>query len=80
MNTARFEELLLAYEDDALTPEELAEFKQLLASSPHARQRLVEAGVMQSIAASHVMSAPIIEMPQRNSSWMMSMRLGSSAA
>jgi hypothetical protein len=68
MNTARFEELLLAYEDDALTPEELAEFKQLLASSPHARQRLVEAGVMQSIAASHVMSAPIIEIPQRNSS------------
>ena len=65
MNTTRFEELLLAYEDNALTPVELAEFKQLLGSAPAARQRLVEAGVLQTIAASHVMAKAVIVPPQR---------------
>lgn len=65
MNTTRFEELLLAYEDNALTPDELAEFKQLLGSAPAARQRLVEAGVLQTIAASHVMAKAVIVPPQR---------------
>jgi len=70
MNPPRFEELLLAYEDDALSPEELADFKQLLVASPAARQRLVEAGVMQNIAASHVMpDSGVVHFPQRSTPW-----------
>ncbi len=53
MNETRLEELLLAYEDNTLRSDELTEFKHLLRSSPAARERLVEAGVLQSVAKSH---------------------------
>lgn len=65
MNITRFEELLLAHEDDALSPDELSEFKQLLTSSRNARQRLVEAAVMRQMAASHVMADAMSETPKR---------------
>ena len=81
MNTTRFEQLLIAYEDDLLTPEELAEFKHLLAASPAARRRLVEAGVLRQIAACHVMPETIIEMPQRKrSAWIQWRPLTAAAA
>lgn len=81
MNPTRFEELLLAYEDDALSPEELAEFKQLLTSSPEARRRLVDAGVMQNIAASHVMpEAGVVRFPQRAAHWYQWRPLAAAAA
>ena len=69
MNPHRLEELLLAWEEDALTPAEHAELKQLLATSPEARQRLVEAGVLGQIAASHLVptraAAPTLATPAR---------------
>ena len=81
MKTKRFEELLLAYEDDALTPKELAEFKQLLGSVPTARQRLVEAGLLQTIAASHVMAKTVIVPHQRKgSAWLQWRPLAAAAA
>jgi len=81
MNTTRLEELFLAYEDDALSPEELAEFKKLLASSPEARRRLVEAGVMQNIAASHVMpETSVVRFPQRAAIWQQWRPLAAAAA
>lgn len=54
MNALRLEELLIAWEDDALTPEELAELKHLLATEPLARRRLVAAGVLRGVAESQV--------------------------
>lgn len=51
MNTQRLEELIIAWEDEQLTPDELTELKQLLAANPAARQRLVESGVMQRVVA-----------------------------
>lgn len=65
MNTTRFEELLLAYEDNVLSTEELAEFKQLLAASPTTRRRLVESSVMYNIAASHTIPDKVIEIPDK---------------
>ena len=50
MNKQRLEELLLAWEEDRLTTEESAELKQLLTAHPEARQRLVETGVLESVA------------------------------
>lgn len=71
MNTARFEELLMAYEDDALSPDELAQLKHFLASSPTARQRLVEADVMRQLAASHVLSEVSADRSRRRGwSWL----------
>lgn len=70
MDSTRLEELLLAYEDGALTPVEMAEFKQLLATSSSARQRLVECGVMQNIAAKHVMAESVAGTSrQKTSRW-----------
>src|SRR4051794_2059909 len=54
MNARRLEELLIAWEDNSLTDEERAEVKQLLATYPEARRRLVEAGVLQSAAKARV--------------------------
>jgi hypothetical protein len=54
MNAQRLEELLIAWEEDSLTPEELAELKHLLATEPQARRRLVEAGVFRGVAESEV--------------------------
>ena len=51
MNTQRLEKLIIAWEDAHPAPNELTEFKQLLAVDPAARQRLVESGVMQRIVA-----------------------------
>jgi len=53
MNPTRVEELLLANEDNTLTPAELAEFKHLLTTHSEARQRLVEASLLQTIAHAH---------------------------
>ena len=50
MNQLRFEELLLAWEDQQLTDEELAEFKQILSEDQSARQRLVEIGMIETKA------------------------------
>ena len=50
MNKQRLEELLLAWEEYRLTTEESAELKQLLTAHPKARQRLVEIGVLESVA------------------------------
>lgn len=46
MNEQRFEELLLAWEDQQLTDQELIEFKEFLSRNPEARQRLVESGLI----------------------------------
>ena len=54
MNKQRLEELLLAWEEDRLTTEESAELKQLLTAHPEARQRLVETGVLESVAGARV--------------------------
>ncbi len=51
MNTQRLEELLIAWEDEQLASDELAELKRHLAADPAARQRLVESGVMRRIVA-----------------------------
>jgi hypothetical protein len=56
MNTQRLEELLIAWEDDSLSTDELAELKHLLSTEPQARQRLVEAGALQGIAESQARS------------------------
>ena len=81
MNNARFEKLLIAYEDAALTPEDLAEFKQFLAHSPPARQRLVESGVMQNVAATHVMSQTGSGVnPQKTARWLVWRPLTAAAA
>jgi hypothetical protein len=56
MNPTRFEELLLAHEDDTLTPAELTEFKHLLATHSEARQRLVETALLQNTASTHTLS------------------------
>jgi hypothetical protein len=69
MNTPRFEELLLAYEDDTLSPEEHMAFKHLLASSPEARQRLVEASVLQQIAASHALAQAVTPLAASRRGW-----------
>lgn len=81
MNATRFEELLLAYEDNALTPEELAEFKQHLASSSPARRRLVECGVLQTISQRHELSDPAIgARPQKKALWILRHPLTAAAA
>jgi hypothetical protein len=54
MNKQRLEELLLAWEEDRLTTEESVELKQLLTAHPEARQRLVETGVLESVAGARV--------------------------
>ncbi|MEZ0276222.1 MAG: hypothetical protein ACAH88_15040 [Roseimicrobium sp.] len=54
MNVQRLEELLVAWEENTLTEEECAELKGLLGSDSEARQRLVEAGVLQSVAGTRV--------------------------
>ncbi len=54
MNKQRLEELLLVWEEDRLTTEESAELKQLLTAHPEARQRLVETGVLKSVAEARV--------------------------
>jgi hypothetical protein len=40
----------MAWEENSLSPEELAELKTLLAKEPKARRRLVEAGLLRSVA------------------------------
>lgn len=54
MNHQRLEELIIAWEENCLTEEELAEFKQFLSAEPAARQRLVEAGVLGKVAGARV--------------------------
>jgi hypothetical protein len=54
MKAQRLEELLIAWEEDSLTPDELAELKHALATEPSARQRLVEVGVLHSVAQGQV--------------------------
>jgi hypothetical protein len=54
MNARRLEELLIAWEENNLTDEERSELKELLATQPEARRRLVEAGVLQSAAKERV--------------------------
>lgn len=67
MNAPRLEELLIAWEENSLTAEALAELKHLLATEPQARRRLVEAGVSQSVAESRVQAwkalEPVGQMP-----------------
>lgn len=69
MNALRLEELLLAWEDDTLTPGERDELKHLLATSSDARQRLVETGLLGHIASSHLVpthvAAPAMATPAR---------------
>jgi hypothetical protein len=63
---SRLEELLLAHEDDALSPAEKAELAALLSSDPAARQRLVESTVLRSVARDHEFRAErIIVQPSR---------------
>ena len=50
MNEQHLEELIVAWEENRLTGEELAEFKRHLAADPQARRRLVETGVLGSVA------------------------------
>jgi hypothetical protein len=50
MSPQKLEHLLMAWEENSLSPEELAELKTLLATEPRARRRLVEAGVLRSVA------------------------------
>jgi len=50
MNEQHWEELIVAWEENRLTGEELAEFKRHVAADPQARRRLVETGVLGSIA------------------------------
>lgn len=81
MNTTRFEALLLAYEEGALLPEDLAEFKQFLATSRPARQRLVECGVLQSVASNVFVQETVTGVsPQKTSPWIVSHPLMAAAA
>jgi hypothetical protein len=50
---ARLEELLIAMEDDTISPADRAELELLLASNSTARRQLVEAGVLRNLAAAH---------------------------
>ena len=54
MKPQRLEELIIAWEEQTLSAEELAEFKHLLGTESQARRRLVEASVFQSIAKSRM--------------------------
>lgn len=69
MKSTRFEELIIAYEDDTLISDDLVEFKQILATHPEARQRLVEAGVLQTIATDPLPTKKAVPSPTRWQQW-----------
>jgi hypothetical protein len=56
MNQQRFEELVIAWEENQMTSDQMVEFKQLLSTNAEARQRLVETGVLGSVARARVMA------------------------